>query len=256
MMPVIQTVALAVVVAESGGVIYFTTGLPAITYTAYPGLAGPELSRHTAGCLAPVPAVRGDTGQVISSYILSQSLNPAGFCTLILPSGLMTFTTSVNNKKVMLRWKVLNPDHVSYFVAERKNSLGEWISLQTINANDQQMDYSSTDNDPIAGNNFYRLKVFEKSNAVSYSDIRKVFVDYSGNDLSVFPNPAVSKINITGKFRLPADVKVFDLSGKLILQKQIVNNPSEVNVDGVPAGIYVLHIGQSVMKMVVCRRRG
>ena len=54
----------------SGGVIYFTGATPAVTVTANPGAAGPEIGRE-ASCGPIVPAIAGAAGQIVPSYTVS-----------------------------------------------------------------------------------------------------------------------------------------------------------------------------------------
>jgi len=63
--------------------------------------------------------------------------------------------------------------------------------------------------------------------------------------LAVYPNPAQSKINING-IKLEngkAQLRLFDLYGKLILEKNITTSTPEVDVQYLPAGMYFLQSG-------------
>jgi hypothetical protein len=63
--------------------------------------------------------------------------------------------------------------------------------------------------------------------------------------LAVYPNPAQSKINING-IKLDngkAQLRLFDLYGKLIFEKNITTSTPEVDVKYLPAGMYLLQSG-------------
>jgi hypothetical protein len=63
--------------------------------------------------------------------------------------------------------------------------------------------------------------------------------------LAVYPNPAQSKINING-IKLEngkAQLRLFDLCGKLIFEKNITTSTPEVDVQYLPAGMYLLQSG-------------
>ncbi len=73
--------------------------------------------------------------------------------------------------------------------------------------------------------------------------------------VTVFPNPTASTVNISiPEIKGQADIKVFDIYGKQVLQQSTNRNNTAVNIAGLAAGVYmirVLNAGQeSVLKVV------
>jgi hypothetical protein len=54
--------------------------------------------------------------------------------------------------------------------------------------------YTSTDNMPGNGNNFYRIKVVEKSGEINYSAVVKVNITATTSALNVYPNPVTGRV--------------------------------------------------------------
>jgi ligand-binding sensor domain-containing protein len=61
------------------------------------------------------------------------------------------------------------------------------------------------------------------------------------NHLNLYPNPVqnILHINLSGK---TGALQVFDISGKCLLQKQIKENESSVDVSGLESGIYIVSV--------------
>lgn len=233
----------------SGGVIYFNGSAPPITTSITGGLAGVETGRD-AGCGSAVPGTAGNNGQINSNYTFSRSTNPAGYCRYLLPVKLVTFNASLIDKKVLLEWQIDNPETVKRFIVEKSVIANQWMELKTIPGNDQKHNYTSVDENPVPGRIYYRIKFIEKNNTLSYSPVRQV-VTGNTNEFLIYPNPARDKIMIAGNMNGPAVIKLLDVSGKIIFQKNIVNTPVQISLPNLSSGIYLLRINQSVQKLVI-----
>ena len=233
----------------SGGVVYFTGATPSVTVAISGGSAGAEINRD-AGCNAAVPAATGSTGQINSNYIFPRSTDPAGYCVLLLPVKLIKFTATALNRKVLLQWQIDNPADIKSFVIERSVTASQWMELKTIPGNDQKRDYSTIDENPLPGRVYYRVKFIEKNNSLSYSPVRHITTG-SNDEFIIYPNPTSTRIIIAGNIKSPADLKLLDITGKIIFQKQILVFPAAISLPVLPAGIYVLNINQSAKKIII-----
>jgi hypothetical protein len=233
----------------SGGAIYFTGALPGVTITTTAGAAGIETGQ--SGCAGTVPGIIGSSGSVFSSYSFTRSTDPASYCILLLPSRLMSFTASIVSKKVALQWRILNPEMARYFIVERKGDNNQWTGLANTPAVAAQENYLYFDNTPLPGVSWYRLKIVEQNGSVYYSEIRLIEFDPSAQAFTFYPNPARQSITINGEFNNPVLMRVLDLSGRMILQKILTSNHTEIILPDLSAGIYFIRIGQSVRKLVI-----
>lgn len=235
----------------SGGAIYFSGTVPGtatVTRTGGPG--GLEPNRN-ASCGAAVPGIAGSDGSIFSNYTFSRSMSTAGYCLVLLPVKIISFTASLSDKKVNLRWQVANPELAKLYTVEKLNSYNEWKVLTTIPANDLQPEYTTTDNYPATGANLYRLKIAEKDNSFTYSEWRQVLIPFNDGDFTVYPNPAINKITVNGNFTRVAQLKLSAITGKIILQQQLVNNRTDISLPALSPGVYLLRINEKTQKLII-----
>ena len=235
----------------SGGAIYFTAAVPAITTNINGGAAGIESSRDVS--CDPVPQAAGDgaNGLITSNYTFSRSMDPAGYCTFLLSSGLIYFNVAVIDKKVFLKWKTANPLPIQYFEVEKRTGTNNWTSLLTVGSTDMISEYAATDTHPDQGYNHYRLKITGKNNIVSYSEIRRVYVNLSGAGFEIFPNPATTRITINRKNNSPAELRITDTYGRVIFQQKITTGSAEIILPLLSKGIYFVAIDNAVKKLEI-----
>ncbi|MEQ1676819.1 MAG: T9SS type A sorting domain-containing protein [Chitinophagaceae bacterium] len=234
----------------SGGIVYYTGAVPAVTTSVSAGAAGGEIGRDP-GCNAAVSAAAGGSGSISSSYTFTRSFSAAGYCSLLLPSKLVYFKAALINKDVVLDWLIQNPELVKNFTLEKRNDDGEWVMVSIVEAVASKETYSATDHAVHPGENYYRLKVTEKTTAVYYSAVRRIYIDLTQNDFTIYPNPAQQSVQLFRKEATPAVVLLTDMSGKIILEKRIWNQRERLELPGVVPGIYLLRINQSVKKLVI-----
>lgn len=234
----------------SGGVIYYQGAIPTGTITVAGGAAGGDLER-AANCNPSVPAAAGVAGSTVSGYTIRRSTTFHTSCGLSLPSRLAYFKARLVNKIVQLSWRSLNPELINYFIVERFNATSGWRQLTTVAANDDQEIYTYIDRDPLPGDNLYRVKIVEKSLSSYYSPSRLILIAEQAGAFSIYPNPASDKITITGNFNSGADLLLFDMNGKKLVQRKIISNITDLTLPVLPKGIYMVRIGEATQKLVI-----
>lgn len=77
--------------------------------------------------------------------------------------------------------------------------------------------YTSTDEEPIDGDNTYRIKLVLLDGSIHYSEPQKVKF-YATEAVKMFPNPTDDVLNISfkGYTHAPVDISIFDMQGKPI----------------------------------------
>lgn len=165
-----------------------------------------------------------------------------------LPVTLLSFTGEQQGKSNLLKWTTSQEVNTAYFELERSTSANIYTKLQTVLASGNStssLSYLFLDVQPVAGNNFYRLKMMDADGKFVYSNtvLLRVVDDLL---LSVFPNPTADKLNISIKSTQNfAQLKlfVFDNSGKMISQQVEGNNNTIIlDVSKYPSGVYFLKI--------------
>lgn len=71
-------------------------------------------------------------------------------------------------------------------------------------------------------------------------------LDFKAESLTIYPNPAVDRINISWTKEIAtngkATIRIIDLSGRVITTKQVNNNESNLDISGLSNGLYILSI--------------
>ena len=169
------------------------------------------------------------------------------------------FEARASEGRAKLQW-ITNTDYKNdYFEIERLNANGNFdiLGRQNTYAGDDMKSYTFTDNDPLDGDNFYRINSISNSNTPpQYSEVKKV--TFSKNDgISIFPNPADEFINVDlrkyeGK---TVSLSIYNSVG-LLVKKQTIENvsvtPQQIDVQGFGTGSYLLRV-QSEGKREVTR---
>ncbi len=236
----------------SGGAIYFSGTTSAVSIGVNGGNGGIETNR-SATCNPAVPSSAGTAGQVISNYdFITSSVITSTYCGLLLPVNLVWFKAKDIDQQSALSWKITEAESIDRFIIERAANNNVWIAINGQASNDDITVYNFNDLFPQTGNNFYRLKIIGKNNEVSYSAVQKIYVPSLADANIVYPNPAKNKITVTGPISF-TDVCLFDLNGKLILQKKktTAQNSIKIDVGSLSAGVYLLKVGAAAMKLII-----
>ena len=163
------------------------------------------------------------------------------------------FTGIKQNNKHTLNWKLTCNSTVAVtIVLERSNDAVNYNKVYEEYATALRcaQPFSYTDVQPLAGVNYYRIKMIDVDGKISYSSIVPLLNALHGiTVLNIAPNPVT-----TGSFNLAvstansqnATVSITDLQGRF-LQKQAVSltasyNVLPVNVRALPAGSYLLQL--------------
>ena len=65
-----------------------------------------------------------------------------------------------------------------------------------------------------------------------------------GNEIALYPNPATSQVTIAFPKTLKAEIRVFDITGKLLIYEAeaVIANDHKVDVSTLSAGTYFVRI--------------
>lgn len=171
-------------------------------------------------------------------------------CSVVLPLNVTGFSATKAGDKAVIAFSTANEKNVAGFEVERGNKEGSYkrIGNYIPAHNELNNQYELTDNQPEYGDNYYRIKIMELDNTVSYTNGNKLsFINHSSG-LSLYPNPASEGITLrlpdyTANTRLT--VSISDLTGKTVntlYSGDKGNAPAAYSVKNIPAGIYVLCI--------------
>ncbi|MEM1325594.1 MAG: T9SS type A sorting domain-containing protein [Bacteroidota bacterium] len=183
----------------------------------------------------------------------------------ILPVELLSFKAETQGESSLLTWATASEINNKGFFIERSENSKAWKELSFVagaGTTLEQQNYTYTDEQPLTGINYYRLKQVDIDGTFEYSDIVAVTHARKTMDIGEFyPNPSQSGIVNLDHSMTNGDnfsITIFDLTGKLLLQRdnQISHEGGALHFDFsvLTAGIYLVKIdsqGSAVYRKLV-----
>jgi Ricin-type beta-trefoil lectin domain-like/Secretion system C-terminal sorting domain len=153
-----------------------------------------------------------------------------------------------DGNKVLVQW-ASSADEDDYFVVEKVDKNGDYVSLGVINADNANgaETYSLHDNQPEEGSNFYRIQMNRNGAPPQYSEVFEVKFRRLA-DFEVYPNPANDYIDINieaaerGK---EIGVVLISMDGKVAKYQKFVEPQSKtvrLELENIEDGAYFIHI--------------
>jgi len=174
---------------------------------------------------------------------------------VLLPVELVNFKANLKNQRVDLLWQTateLNNEgfEVQRAVGNAALEAGRWQVLDFVAGNgttNEIQNYSYTDERPQAGLNYYRLKQIDFDGKFEYSDVVSVDLPNFENlaNLRIFPNPAPSgelTLYLPESNESKATIRLYDQTGKLVLQQTTSSQEETLNVSQLAAGVYFVEV--------------
>ncbi|MBL0202697.1 MAG: hypothetical protein IPP81_21825 [Chitinophagaceae bacterium] len=168
-----------------------------------------------------------------------------------LPITINYFNGTRSNGNHLLNWKVTCISTPSATIEIERSADGQnYSSIYSIVATAVrcQQPFNYTDNQPVKGINYYRLKMTDVDGKITYSTTVTLINAVKGIDvMNIAPNPIVNgafNVKISTAEKTPMELVITDMQGR-ILQKQAVNmiagfNQVPMNVQNLAAGTYQL----------------
>ena len=163
-----------------------------------------------------------------------------------LPVYLISFTGQTAGNNVTLRWTTAGEVNNEAFTITHSTDAIRFTDLATIpggGSTDLPKSYSYTELTVPAGANYYRLQQTDLDGNSTYSPIISVKVgDGATPSWSLYPNPAISTLNIQSAVNAP--FQLYDNNGKLI--RTLVPGANEIG--NLSPGLYLVRSqGKSVI---------
>ncbi|MBX9850587.1 MAG: hypothetical protein K2X86_02395 [Cytophagaceae bacterium] len=200
------------------------------------------------GIVNIIPATSGGSGAAVQWTIKTGT--PCLRTPITLSCALAVEFLSMNarqvNNAVSIDWSAREDADKSSYIVQRSTDLNSgFITIGTVPVSGASA-YVYTDYNPETGINYYRIIKGEEEGSMEYSEVMNVnFTSYKL--LAVQPNPFNSSATITALnngqifFQQAIDVRVTDLSGKLLMDFSL--EPGEQKEIGaeLSAGTYIIH---------------
>ena len=184
-----------------------------------------------------------------------------------LPTTLNGFRVTKEKNVHVMNWQTLQEINNAGAYVERSadgnqfSSLG-FVASKAINGNSAiTLNYLFVDNQPLKGNNYYRLKQVDKDESIQYSSIYVLkFVDGVGFTLNLFPNPGKNKLQVTltGMQQEEVSIQISSINGLSIMQSKnyLTSGSAYINFDvsNLPTGVYIVTVLNMATNQIQTKR--
>ena len=168
----------------------------------------------------------------------------------LLPIHISDFKASRNNRSIQLTWESLAVANNKGFGVQRSGDSQNWESIGFLNSIESATSYSFDDNQPLVGNNFYRLNQIDDNGKNCFSEVVKIpfeITNIANSIFSIYPNPTKEIMNI--QLGVLNDTKIiveiFAEDGKSIYSKKYSTSSRSVipiSLTGLTAGNYLVRL--------------
>jgi hypothetical protein len=198
----------------TGGLVFFPTGFGSISGDRFV-----DVTNITGG---------------FSSFYLHSGSTP-------IPAELVKFEVQRNGKVNRVTWATAQEINTSHFSLERSTDGRNFAEIAKVTANGNSnvlLNYNYTDNSPVRGINYYRLRVVDRDNSGKYSQVRSVRNEGLA-DVAIYPNPVNDVMTVS----ITADKAE---RGKIIYTRTLNiaqgDNKLPVNVSNMASGAYIIKV--------------
>ncbi|MCF0050561.1 T9SS type A sorting domain-containing protein [Dyadobacter sp. LJ53] len=166
----------------------------------------------------------------------------------VLPVTLIDFDASMQENEIVLSWSTSYESNSDFFEVQHSGNGKEWQTIGRVAAVQQSNEvhsYVYVHRSPLAGSNFYRLRIVDQDGTFAFSRITNAWK----SQLSVvfFPNPVSDWLSIEVKGLSPIkSIRVVNPKGQSVYH---TSNPqighySENRVDfkNFPSGVYTINV--------------
>ncbi len=176
----------------------------------------------------------------------------------VAPVTLLNFDARRNGTVNNLTWTTTQELNSNKFVIERSNDGRSFEPIGDVAAagnSNVSRTYRFTDNAPVKGINYYRLRIIDNDNSYKYSDIKNVR-NLGVADFVIAPNPVqqTMKLVVEAEKAENANISITDLSGKRIYSKRVAvvsgTNNFDIPVNNFAKGSYVVLIQLSEQTII------
>lgn len=168
-----------------------------------------------------------------------------------LPVFLLSISASVRQNDVLVNWKTSQEINTSHFLVEGSADGRNFLPIGSITAagNSHSLrNYLFVDQQPLEGNNYYRVKMYDIDSSFTYSPVVKVSLQSIKNNITVYPNPVITtaSIHVISGVNASLTLRLHDSKGQLVRTQQASvtagNNLITLDMSSLAQGIYIASI--------------
>jgi hypothetical protein len=165
-----------------------------------------------------------------------------------LPVELVYFTAEASDETTVLTWQTASERNNDYFSIQKSSDGLDFMEIGQVLGNGTSLEtnaYTFTDERPVVGLNYYRLKQVDFDGQFTYSKIVSVKMT-SKASFEVYPSITSGDLTIksTDEGQDVQEILIFDSMGRLAHSYEVEESGpyTKLNVAGLPNGAYYLKI--------------
>jgi hypothetical protein len=162
----------------------------------------------------------------------------------VLPVSLKNFTATKEGKNVELNWTTSTEQNNLGFEIQRSTNGVDYTAIGFVTGagnSTTEMKYRFTDESPVTGKSYYRLKQINSDNKFRLSAIRIIDFSKLSQDLQIYPNPV--RLNLTVVNVKPGNtLNIFDSFGRFVGTRKAVNVEEIIPLNNLTSGMYILQV--------------
>lgn len=188
------------------------------------------------------------TGNITSAPVGTFGLFTLGSINWTVPVKLLQFTGVRKSGFSQLDWAISRESNASLFDIERSDDGRNFSKIGAVLAS-SGTSYGFNDYLPVKGNAWYRLRIVDRNNAVTYSTVVMVTDRVQNEGLYVVSNPVTQNIYVSasGSYIGQYDYSIYTSTGQLV-QRGNINTSGITTIplaSMVTAGTYILDMRNS-----------
>lgn len=167
-------------------------------------------------------------------------------CSFLLPIELIQFELENMENKIAINWSTTSEKNTDYFLVERSGDGMNWKKIVKEKAAENSATivyYEKSDEAPLSGVSYYRLKIVDRDSAFTYSEIRSVERIKKEPHVMLFPNPSKGIVTIEYE-SYTVSYEIYDVNGKKMKPHINENLQNKISLDfsNLQKGMYFINI--------------
>jgi hypothetical protein len=172
-------------------------------------------------------------------------------CIVILPFKRIIFYGEKETTRNVLHWNLSDGFQANYIDVEKSHTGNAYTKVGTVmGSTNAAHPYLFIDNDPFPDINFYRLRIIDWNNTVTYSHIL-VMKNGTASFMTIYPNPAPASATLyyQATRTIATRLAIYQYDGRIVqtIPIHVVKGANYINLDleKLAAGLYFVSVGEN-----------
>ena len=183
-----------------------------------------------------------------TAFIVSDDYLRIAATQIALPVELTAFDLTANDERVAISWTTESESNNERFLLERSGDQQSWTLVKELpgaGTSTTTRIYETTDDNPIEGVAYYRLRQIDYDGTTTQSGYKTVTFQRGFSGLSLYPNPASSQVNIELAYvpEDPVKIAVYNTMGQVMTVGEMKDvNATTLDVEEYAPGLYFVEL--------------